>query len=81
MALNRIEEALASLTTSVEVLEHAAGTYFTPKTRRSTSKKNSYPDDVAGMLFSPEQLNEVKHQLDEAITQLDIALESADGSR
>ncbi len=81
MALNRIDEALASLTASVEVLEHAAGPYFTPKTRRTAPKKALYPDDVAGMLFSPEQLNEVKQQLDEAISQLDIALESADGAR
>ena len=49
----------------------------TAKNKKTHVKK----EDLAGSLFSPEELTDVKQQLDTAMEQLETVLEIADGSR
>lgn len=89
--MGRLDDALGTLEVAVDLLEDSAARFMASRPRRASSKGSpkspaktldgGKKDDLMGSLFSPEQLTDVKHQLDTAIERLESALEAADGAR
>lgn len=80
--MGKVDDAIGSLEVAVNLLEEAV----TAKERSHYAQKVKKPAPVKAqgsmdLLFSPNELSEVKNRLDDAIERLESALEGADGAR